>query len=299
MLEAVAVATRLAQYVVLLGLFGAAAYHVYAARTSPVPSGRGFRNGAAAGLVVVSLALLVQAAQMTGSMFGAMDPEAHWAILTGTSLGVACWARAFALLGVLLLFARTPARPHAFGRATVLSGLAVASLAWNGHGAGGEGATGLVRLLSTMAHLLAAGLWFGALILFLRDLVQWRRRDVAATQAGLAGFAGVGSFCVAVLVATGLLNAVLLAGYDPRTLLETLWGRLLLLKLALFGLMLALAAHNRFTLTPSLSRSLSGGQDHGSVVAKLRRSLVVETSAALAVVTLVAWLGTLSPTPSA
>ena len=299
MLEAAAVVARLGQYVVLLGLFGAAAYHLYAARTSPQPSGRGFRRAAAAGLLAVSLALLIQAAQMTGSIAGAMDPATHWAILTGMSLGYAWWARALALLGILLLFARGPARRGAIAWATVLSGLAVASLAWNGHGAGGEGTAGVARLGSTMAHLLAAGLWFGALILFLRDLVQWRRRDVAAMHAGLAGFAGVGSLCVAVLVATGLLNAVFLAGFDPRALFETLWGRLLLIKVALFGLMLALAAHNRFTLTPLLSRSLAAGQDHAAAVAKLRRSLAIETSAALAVVALVAWLGTLSPTPPA
>lgn len=299
MLEAAAVATRLAQYVVLLGLFGAAARHLYAARTSPEPSGRGFRNAAAAGLIVVILAFLVQAAQMTGSMTGAMDPATHWAMLTGMAVGMAWWVRAAALLGLLLLFARTPAPPRALAHATVLSGMAVASLAWNGHGAGGEGGAGIARLASTMAHLLAAGLWFGALILFLRDLVQWRRRDLAAMHAGLAGFAGVGSFCVAVLVATGVLNAVFLVGYDPRVLFETLWGRLLLIKLALFAVMLALAAHNRFSLTPMLSRSLVGGQDQGAAVAKLRRSLVIETSAALSVVALVAWLGTLSPTPPA
>lgn len=297
MLEVVAVVSRLAQYVVLLGLFGAAAYHVYAFKSAPAPSRGGFRFVAIAGVIIASLALVVQAAQITGSMSGAMDPSTLWAIITGMSAGVAWIFRVLALLAVAVLLSATPANARTMSAVAVLSGVALASLAWNGHGAGGEGSAGVVRLVSTAAHLLAAGLWFGALILFLRDIVAWRRRELAALHAGLAGFAGVGSFSVAVLLGTGLLNTYFLIGVDPLSLPATLWGRLLLLKLVLFLMMLALAAANRFTLTPALSRSLGAGSDHSAAVIGLRRSLITETTAAMAVVALVAWLGTLSPTP--
>ena len=46
----------------------------------------------------------------------------------------------------------------AFGSAVALS-----SLAWTGHGAASEGATGTAQLIADIIHLIAAGAWLGAL----------------------------------------------------------------------------------------------------------------------------------------
>ena len=58
--------------------------------------------------------------------------------------------------------------------------------------------------------------------------------------------------------------------------------------------MLWLAASHRFRLTPALGAALEQG-DAASAAFTLRRSLVVETVLALAILALVAWLGTLAP----
>ncbi|MNP74427.1 Copper resistance protein D [compost metagenome] len=58
--------------------------------------------------------------------------------------------------------------------------------------------------------------------------------------------------------------------------------------------MLVLAALNRFHLGPLLERSLQDGQYRVAANA-LRRSVMVELFAAVLIVGLVAWLGTLSP----
>ena len=58
--------------------------------------------------------------------------------------------------------------------------------------------------------------------------------------------------------------------------------------------MLVLAALNRFHLGPLLQQSLRDGQYQVAANA-LRRSVIVELVAAVLIVGLVAWLGTLSP----
>ena len=59
--------------------------------------------------------------------------------------------------------------------------------------------------------------------------------------------------------------------------------------------MLALAAANRFRLTPDLGAALDGGGSRAPELGALRRSLLIETALSLGVLGLVAWLGTLAP----
>jgi putative copper resistance protein D len=70
---------------------------------------------------------------------------------------------------------------------------------------------------------------------------------------------------------------------------------LLSLKLVLFVAMLGLAAANRFRLNPALAASLNSDEAQEPALAALRRSLLVESSLAFAVLGLVAWFGMLAP----
>ncbi|MCZ4340357.1 SDR family NAD(P)-dependent oxidoreductase [Sphingomonadaceae bacterium G21617-S1] len=113
----------------------------------------------------------------------------------------------------------------------------------------------------------------------------------ARIAAILSRFSLMGTLIVATLVATGAINGALIVGLDQLpALVGSSYGWLLGAKLALFGLMLALAAANRWRLTPAL-------ENDGTARAwmHLRLSLLVETSAAIAIIGLVAWLGTLDP----
>ena len=81
------------------------------------------------------------------------------------------------------------------------------------------------------------------------------------------------------------------------------WGfgeyvQLLALKLALFAVMLGLAATNRFRLTPALSRDLDAGVVPLEALRALRRSIAIEAGLAASVLAIVAWLGTLVPPAS-
>ena len=104
---------------------------------------------------------------------------------------------------------------------------------------------------------------------------------------------------VGTIVVTGLVNGWMLVGIgNVATLPAILYGQLLIAKLALFVAMLALASLNRFRLTPAFERSIAA-DDHGRALAALRTSLALETACVVAVLGLVAWLGTLAPPASA
>jgi len=104
-----------------------------------------------------------------------------------------------------------------------------------------------------------------------------------------------GSIIVALVLGSGLVNSWMLVGpQNMLTLPLTLYGQLLIAKLFLFAIMLALAATNRFTLTPALERALQIGGTYRAH-RRLQISLIIELSLAAAIICLVAWLGTSEP----
>ena len=152
-------------------------------------------------------------------------------------------------------------RSVGLGAVTVALGVALAALAWGGHGAMDEGAIGWAHLAANSLHLLAAGAWAGAMLgLALRVTRPASRVDAAhltLTHRALHGFGKVGTIVVVTLVVTGHLNAWLLVKPgNVASLRATLYGRLLLAKLALFTAMLGLALLNRSRLTPAFEQSI-------------------------------------------
>ena len=108
-------------------------------------------------------------------------------------------------------------------------------------------------------------------------------------------FSAVGVSVVGVLVASGLVNTWMLVGPTGiGRILTSPYGQLLLAKLGLFGLMLALAAANRYRLTPQLDRALASNTGVHAA-APVIRSVLAETTLAFLVLVLVSWLGMLSP----
>jgi len=151
--------------------------------------------------------------------------------------------------------------------------------------------------------LLAAGAWTGALLglilLVTRPAPRVDGPHLALTHRALHGFGTVGTIVVATLAVTGLINAWLLVGPgNIPALATTLYGQLLLAKLALFAAMMGLAALNRFRLTPRFETSIAAA-NHRVALGTLRRSLAVEAGCAVTILALVAWLGTLEPPVSA
>ena len=227
-----------------------------------------------------------------------------WRVLSQTQFGFAWQIRL--LLGGLLAACLWLRRANAggFGQLgylglTILAALLVAaylgSLAFAGHGAEGLDAAQNIHLVADFLHLNAAGLWLGALVplvLLLVYLARFQEDGWALAAAGAASrFSTSGILAVGALLVSGTINAAFLLG-GMHSLIDTAYGRLLLLKIVLFAAMVALAGFNRQYLLPRLH----AGTDQTSLtVRKLIRSTLAEIALGLTVVCIVGLLGIMPP----
>lgn len=297
MVDGLLIAVRFGLYLSLTVGFGLAAFALYKPAGATLPALRGTLLVTFGSALLLSLAWLVL---MAGAMAGTgttPDAAAMGALLTTAGTGTAWLVRAIALSIALGTLGALPLNRGVLTGTMSAGALALGSLAWTGHGAAGNGMGGKVQLASDLLHLLASGVWLGALVGLI--LLLWAGGSAnlqpRLSLRALKDFGAVGAGVVAILLVTGLFNAWRLVGLDQvGTLTSGLYGRMLLAKLALFGLMLLIAAANRWRLTPALDQALdAGGEDRA--VRALRAALAVETAAAILILGLVAWLGTLEP----
>jgi putative copper resistance protein D len=210
-------------------------------------------------------------------------------VVTGTTFG-RVWTLRLVLFLLVLANAwwmRTGMLLAAW-RALVVVGL-VGSLAGTGHALGTEPA----HVACDVVHALAAALWVGMLPPLWFVVQRAPASAAAADFAILASrrFFAPGGLAVLLLALTGLGNAGWLLG-SPSALLDHRYGLLLFAKLGLFGLMLLMAADNRFRLGPRLE---AAGHDGLAALRILRRNVLVEMLLGLGVVLVVAWLGVTPP----
>ncbi len=176
-------------------------------------------------------------------------------------------------------------RPPRLAIAAALAAAAAASQASLGHAASiGHGFEWLA--LSTTLHILAAAIWLGQLPplwIFLADAPP------AAAGLALRRFSRLGLTCVILLAATasaqgwGLVGGV--AGF-----VGTAYGWTALAKLLLFGILLAIAAINRFTFMPRLASGVAATARRA-----LCRSVLVEAILGLLVILAAGILTSLPP----
>jgi copper resistance protein D len=211
-------------------------------------------------------------------------------VLFQTGFGTVCLVRAgFALLliGGLCFFRETIL---AFAAAGLLL-----SNAWIGHIAAAPGSFVAARIAVDAIHLLSASVWptgllfFGLFLRWARDGAL-RRDDIVSVARG---FSRVSLLAVLLLSITGVVNAcAVLADFSALT--DTVYGRLLCLKLVLFFAMLNIAAWNRFQILPALAAtedSLLGE----SFLLRLRNFVLIEFYLGAAIVIVVAILGVIPP----
>ena len=303
MIEVAVIALRWLQYSGAVVLLGVPLFMLYSFRGGDGPSLVWARPTLIIAATVIALgslaALVAQTAVMAGSLSEALKPASLSFMVTGMALGMAMVARAIvAGLALVAIFALKPGRLLW----TVLAAVGVivsASFAWTGHGAATEGPGGLWHLAAAIIHAVAAALWLGALAALTMLLLRRTTPDDPAIHRALRGFAGLGTLAVALLVLSGLGNSWFMIGPARVAGLGTsLYGQLLLVKLALFALMLVLAAGNRFRLTPALGAALADGEDPLPALQRLRSSIVAETLVGAVLIAVVAIMGTLAP-PSA
>ncbi|MFM9379645.1 copper homeostasis membrane protein CopD [Pseudomonas sp. UV AK001] len=284
MADLINILLRMALYVDLLLLFGVALFGVCnvgaTLRFRPM-----LRGMALIGAMLAMVGLVLMTRAMSGETeFAALWPHLQM-MLFETDVGLAWAVRMVALIVVMIW--------PGLWLASIAGALALASLAWSGHGA----MDGAWHLLSDILHLLAAGAWMGAML----ALILMSQLDALFSEARIRSladavkrFEGVGATIVLILSVTGVANYLFIVGPTLDDMLLRTYGMLLVIKVVLFAGMLVLAALNRFHLGPLLEQSLRDSQ-HQVAANALRRSVAVELGMALLIVALVAWLGTLGP----
>lgn len=172
----------------------------------------------------------------------------------------------------------------------LVSVVLLTSLAWISHAAAAT--VHLFGVSGDMLHLCAAGFWIGGLV----PLTIFLARVHASFSLGetvvcvVRRFSTLSLCCVSVLIVSGISNSWLLVG-SIHALFTTPYGRLLLVKLTLFAILIAIGARNRFLIKAKPLNTPAGR----NVLSQLRRNVICEAWLGFAVVAIVACLGVTPP----
>jgi copper resistance protein D len=252
--------------------------------------------------VVSGLAWLVLIAQSISdtSLTEALTVDVLGAVLFRTGFGhdwLARFGLACLLGGMFVPFLSRRAVKSLWVNCAVVAfaaGLA-GTLVWAGHAAGGRGLEAVLHPAADFLHLVAASAWAGTLLPLALVLAttEDEAASVALARTATVRFSAFGIASVATLLITGTINTWYLAGSIPA-LTETDYGHLLLIKIALFLVMVAIAAINRLVLTPRLVQKASAAQAR-RVLFQLRINALLEVAIGVAIIAIVAMLGTNPP----
>jgi copper resistance protein D len=242
--------------------------------------------------IVTAIATNLAALPLEAGVIGigwmdAMDASTIQAVLFETSVGQAWQLQSIASL-LLLLTVAFPARGRPIA-ISLTSGLLLASLALTGHAAMHEGWTGLAHRINDIVHVLSGGAWLGALVPLILILKRKGKVEhIEECNISLWRFSSVGHFAVALVVASGVINTLLILGHLP-TDWSSPYQAMLAAKIALIGGMIALALINRYRFMPKATLN------QPDALRGIQRATAIEIGLGLLVIGLVSWFGTLDP----
>jgi putative copper resistance protein D len=205
--------------------------------------------GCMAGIIATLIGFGTQVGALSDQGLKGMLDTDMMAILWQASMGtaVALQLSGFLLIGAAVGWLLKTQPPHntLVKVLTLLGGLSLlASFSQVGHFAEQP----LLGKVAITLHVLAMSLWMGSL--YPLWLVS-RTAETPEIQRSMERFGQVATIIVGVLVASGVLMAVMLLK-DFHTLFFTPYGQGLLLKLTLVGSLLLLAASNKWLTVPRL-----------------------------------------------
>jgi putative copper resistance protein D len=238
--------------------------------------------------------LILLAANIYGAGIGEVWRDGGlWTVVSQTRFGYV-WSVRLVLAALLAAYPMAPMTPTTRSQwglfaAILATGFLIAP-AWIGHAGATPGEAGQIPLAADALHLLAAGAWLGGLPpLAMLLAVAWRHKEpslAAITRTAVQRFSLLGLASVGALLASGVINSWYEVG-SFGNLLATAYGQLIVVKLGLFATMIALAAVNRFYLTPRLA--MAGAVQH------LQHNTMMEAALGFAAVLIVGFLGAMAP----
>jgi copper transport protein len=269
-----AVVARWLFFIGLMGIVGVASTCLGALRTIPPFATR----------ALVALWLLAAL-----GVAGVVEAEREaagigWTAVFSTSLGTAIVERLATLVGTgVAIAAVCVLRTRARIAALVLAGTGAAASMWVDVAASHAGAQAPVaaNLVVQWAHIVAGGVWIGGLVALI-FAVRGQPSDV--TGQTVRRFSTVAGIAIVVVALTGTFRAVIEIGSIGK-LFTTAFGILVLVKIALFLVLAALGAVNRYGNVPRASSTLR----------RLRRVASTELVIGTAVVLVAAALVNVAP----
>jgi putative copper resistance protein D len=209
---------------------------------------------------------------------------------------VSIWVIRVTCSGLLIYFLwfETGLRRRRF--VLIASAALLVSLAGLGHDGTRNAAAASAHVVVDVIHLLASAIWVGALFKLLLLAPSGAPDEAALFHEALMRFSGVGPVVVIVLAMSGLANGGLIGPQNALQSFTNSYSQVLLLKIGLFLLMLALAAANRYWLTPMLRAGMASAAGADESLRALRASIIAESALAVLVIAAVGVLGVL-PVP--
>lgn len=235
------------------------------------------------GIVLVILQWHLQAGYLGGGGIAAATDPMLLGIVYESAQGTRSIILVIGLLLVQAFLFNQPALPKlTLSLSLSLTGILLVLLAFTqvGHSVNSP------RLLLAgllMLHLLAAAFWVASL--WPLYCLAGNRQHHANTAQILARFGRIAMVAVGLLVTAGITLAALLTG-GPLSLVTTDYGQLLVIKLTLVGILLLLAAANKWRWVPAFER--------GDVNAprQLQRSIMMEILLVMVILAVTAILTT-------
>ena len=252
---AVAVLVRWLALGALAGLIGGLALEVFVLPAGDAATGssgrrlRAWRLLCIGALLLTTAADIVMRARTMGGGGLAQSARIVPLVLSRTHFGAIWLGRVVALAALLVVAARRggPARVVALALAAIVA----LSTALSGHAADWGDLS--VTVLIDWGHVLAASLWIGGVVTLALVIFRIEPALVPASVTRIcARFSRLAGWSLAAVVLTGVYNAWIQLP-DVAALLDTPYGRVLLGKLALVGLLVVLGGTNRYSLLPRLT----------------------------------------------
>ncbi len=210
-------------------------------------------------LAAATLQLALTAAEMSGQPLAqALSGDALEMVLRGTSFGGVWKMRAWLLAGVLVVQGLLKAagrnvRATLEAASALLAAGVLATLVWAGHAHASDKHAWLLPV--DLVHAVAAGCWPGGLLPLALLLGAARANPDLVNPAVTITrrFSRLSLAAVSILALSGLLNAVGLVG-TFSALWPSLYGRLILCKVALLAALIGFGAANRRLIRQELPR---------------------------------------------
>jgi putative copper export protein len=249
----------------------------------------------AAGLVLLPVALLRALGEGPGGL---------GTLLLDTRVGTAWWIQAAALAvaaggGLALCRRGLPTCTAAALALGLPPAVALVAISWAGHASSGGDRT--ANIVIDALHNLATAAWLGGLIglAVLALPAAWALGPPDRVRLGagvVVRFSALALTAVTVLVVTGVYRALAELG-SVGDIADSAYGRALIVKLAIFAVLLTGGAYNRLVAHPRLERAALGlDPDDRGASAALRVSVAAELALAAALMVSVAVLVSL-PAP--